>query len=62
MQFPMKCRICGCNSDEECVDDEIDFDTAHGQKNWICWNCWYDITYGSYTVKETVNKDSNKGK
>jgi hypothetical protein len=40
----MKCRICRCDLDEECVDDEIDLDIAHGQKNWICWNCWYDTT------------------
>jgi hypothetical protein len=24
----MKCRICGCDLDEECVYDEIDFDIA----------------------------------
>ncbi|HEY6669288.1 MAG TPA: hypothetical protein VI033_09060 [Candidatus Nitrosopolaris sp.] len=28
----------------ECVDDEIDFVIAYGQKNWICWNFWYDTT------------------
>jgi len=28
----------------ECVDDEIDFVIAYGQKNWICWNCGYNTT------------------
>jgi len=45
----------------ECIYDEIDFDIAHGQKDWICWNC-YSTTYGAYPVGGTVNKDSNRGK
>jgi hypothetical protein len=50
----MKCRICGYDSDEEGED------ISPGQKNGICWNCWYETSYNSYIVRGTIIKDINK--
>jgi hypothetical protein len=58
----MKCKICGCDSNKERLNDEVDFDIIPGQKNWICWNCWFETTYDSYTLRDTINKDTNKEK
>jgi hypothetical protein len=52
----MKCGKCGYNSDEEGADEEIDYDIAPGQKNSICWNCWYE----TYNAGDTIIKDINK--
>jgi hypothetical protein len=56
----MKCRICGCDSDNERLD-EMNFDAAPIYKSWICWNCWYETTYNSYSVRDIIIKDTSKG-
>jgi hypothetical protein len=61
-QLAVKCLICGCNSAEGRIGDEIDDDIAPAQKNWIRWNCRYETTYNSSILRERVCKDkTNKG-
>jgi hypothetical protein len=58
----MKCKICGSDSNQESLADDIDYNIATSQKDWICWNCCYETTYNSYKIRDTVIKEFNKGK
>jgi hypothetical protein len=55
----MKFELCGCKLDNQDEDDELDYQISAVYKEELCWNCWYERTYGDYRLKITDNTRIN---
>jgi hypothetical protein len=59
----MKCKLCGKDLDEESEVDEKISDMTATYENELCWNCWYERTYGDNAntiAYDTKMKDINE--